>query len=204
MGWAPDYVTRDELKAFVRIDDDLDDAQLDLAIASASRAVDRCCRRQFGAAPGPRYYTAKLDPVLNRMAIEIDDLMTADALHVHVDPDGDETFPTEVTSYTLRPRNGPADGRPWTQIVIGRAASTTFPDVPDAVRVTGQFGWDAVPATVKEATSLQASRLIARRDAPFGVAGSPQTGSELRLLAKVDPDVEVLLAPYRRRQVVLA
>ena len=51
----------------------------------------------------------------------------------------------------------------------------------------------------QEATLLQASRLAARRDSPFGVAGSPDAGSEMRLLARVDPDVAVALEPYRRR-----
>lgn len=50
-----------------------------------------------------------------------------------------------------------------------------------------------VPATVKLATEMQASRWAKRRDAPFGIAGSPEMGSELRLLPKLDPDVEVLL-----------
>jgi hypothetical protein len=67
------------------------------------------------------------------------------------------------------------------------------------VQVTATWGWTAVPATIKKATLLQASRFYKRRDAPFGVAGSPDMGSEMRLLAKVDPDVEVMLGDYRRK-----
>jgi len=52
---------------------------------------------------------------------------------------------------------------------------------------------------VHEACLLQSSRIAARRDSPFGVAGSPETGSELRLLDRVDPDVAVTLSRYRRR-----
>lgn len=206
MAWAPDYVDRDELKAFVRIEDDLDDAQLDLAIAAASRAVDRACGRQFGLSANlePRYYTAKLDPIGNRMAVEIDDVQELDGLQVHADHDGDDTYAREVTSYTPRPRNALAEGFPYTQLMVGRGASVGFPSDLDAVRVTARFGWSAVPPAVKEATALQASRLVSRRDAPFGVAGSPAMGSEVRLLAKLDPDVEVALRPYRRFQVVLA
>jgi len=61
-----------------------------------------------------------------------------------------------------------------------------------------------VPTTVKQATLLQASRVFARREAPFGVAGSPDMGSELRLLEKVDPDVAVMLVPYVRNRVKVA
>lgn len=206
MTWAPDYITGDELKAFVRIDDELDDAQIGMAITAASRAIDRATRRQFGRADQEveRFYTAKLDPVLNRMVVEIDDLMASSGLQVHTDPDGDETFPNLVTSYTLRPRNAPADGMPWTELVVGRGTSVSFPDTPDGVRVTGHFGWNQIPEAVKEACALQASRLLSRRDAPFGVAGSPAAGSEVRLLAKLDPDVDVVIAPYRRFRVVMA
>jgi hypothetical protein len=59
------------------------------------------------------------------------------------------------------------------------------------------FDEDDPPAPVKLACMLQASRLVKRRDSPFGVAGSPEFGSELRLLSKLDPDVENLLRPYR-------
>lgn len=206
MAWAPDYVTRDELAAFVRIEDSLDDDQLALAISAASRSVDRACGRQFGqAAREPRYFTARLDPLTNRMAVEVDDIMGAPSdVEVAADVDGDETYSAPVISYTLRPRNAPAKDEPWTQLVVGRGASVAIPGAPDAVRVTAPWGWSAIPAAVKQATSLQASRLLSRRDAPFGVAGSPEAGSELRLLAKLDPDVEVILRPYRRRSVVLA
>ena len=40
----------------------------------------------------------------------------------------------------------------------------------------------------------EASRWFARRNSPYGIAGSPEMGSELRLLAKLDPDVAVMLA----------
>lgn len=206
MAWSPDYLTRDELAAYVRIEDAADDAQITLAITAASRAVDHACRRQFGtvAAPIERYYTARLDPELSRMAVDIDDLASATGLEVHADTDGDDTFADEVTSYSLRPRNAPADGEPYTQLVVGRGASVGFPSTEDSVRVTGTFGWSAVPEAIKEATALQASRLLSRRDSPYGVAGSPTNGSEVRLLAKLDPDVDVIVAPYRRARLVIA
>jgi len=54
----------------------------------------------------------------------------------------------------------------------------------------------------KVATVLQANRLLKRRHAPFGVAGSPELGSELRLLARVDPDVAVSLRGLGRMRAV--
>jgi hypothetical protein len=58
---------------------------------------------------------------------------------------------------------------------------------------------DAVPASVRLAALLQAARLFKRGEAPFGVAavGTIDGGSGMRLLAKLDPDAERLLEPYR-------
>jgi hypothetical protein len=54
MAWAPDYVTDDELKAYLRIGDDVDDDQIALAIAAAARqaaAVTTVRRTDFDWVP---------------------------------------------------------------------------------------------------------------------------------------------------------
>lgn len=201
MTWKPDYATTAELAAFVRIDDALDDAQLGLAVAAASRAVDRSCRRQFGKvdAPEARAYTAFYDVTRDRWVVPVDDLMDMTGLVVKFDADSDESYTTAITSYGLRPANAAQASRPWEDLVV-HPGSLVLPDDREAgVQVTGLWGWTAVPDAIKEATLLQASRLLARRDSPYGVAGSPEAGSEMRLLAKVDPDVDVVLADYKRR-----
>jgi hypothetical protein len=200
MAWAPDYCTSTELKSFVRIADDLDDAQVALAISAASRAIDRACNRQFGleAAPVARYYTARWDRERNLWSIEIDDLMSESGLVVATDSDGDEGYSDSITEHRLRPRNASANGRPWTELVVLAGSTVTPVTVEDGVRVTALWGWSAVPTAIKQACLLQSSRLLSRRDSPFGVTGSPEMGGELRLLAKLDPDVEVTLAGYRR------
>lgn len=186
MAWAPDYVTVDDLTDFVRITDDDDDAQAALAIAAASRAIDRLCRRQFGlvAAPEVRYYRPKWNRTRCAYVVDVDDLMTTTGLLV----DGEA-----VASPVLLPRNAAAKSRPWTALELGTTRPTS------EIEVTARWGWTTVPATVKEAALLQASRVFARRGAPFGIAGSPDSGSEIRLLAKVDPDVAVSLEDYRRK-----
>lgn len=187
MAWAPDYCTAAELKAFVRVDDTVDDAQVALAVTSASRAVDDYCGRQFGVvtAAEARTYRPWPDYVRGRYVASVDDLQTTDDLVVEVNG-------TAVTDYDLEPVNAAAKGRPWTMLALPRGSSGC-----DVV-VTAVWGWTAVPVAVKEATLLQGSRLISRRDSPYGVAGSPDQGSELRLLARVDPDVAVALRGYRR------
>lgn len=201
MAWAPDYADTTALRAFVRLTDDQDDDQVALAIATASRAIDRATHRQFGlvAAPEARYYTARYDAVHRRWCTEVDDLMDDTALAVAVDTAGDGTYAGAVTAHALRPVNAAAKGRPWTSLLV-RPGSAVQPSTLDAgVQITARWGWSAVPAPITQACLLQASRLLARRDSPYGVAGSPEAGAEVRLLARVDPDVEVALADYVRR-----
>jgi hypothetical protein len=202
MTWAPDYATPSELGARVRIGDALDDAQLSQAIAAASRAIDHATGRQFGqvASVEVRYYTAHWSRQSYRWEVEVDDLMTTTGLLMDVDilDRGDYPYSVDTSYVRTRPSNAVAKGRPWTQLSIVPFSPIQFSDARDAIKVTALWGWTAVPSAIKQATLLQASRLLARRDSPFGVAGSPEMGNELRLLAKVDPDVAVALAPYRR------
>lgn len=200
MAWAPDYATLAELKSFVRIDDLVDDAEVALTITAASRAIDKATNRQFGLAATAvdRYYAARFDRSRGRWVVDIDDLMTVTGLVVSFDSADDGTYGDPIDEYQLKPINATADERPWTQIVVHPSSTTVPTGLEGGVEVTAQFGWTAVPAAIKEATLLQASRFLARRDAPFGVAGSPDAGSEVRLLARVDPDVAVAVAPYRR------
>jgi hypothetical protein len=200
MAWAPDYITSAELKAFVRITDSDDDVQVGLAVTAASRAVDRATNRQFGqsATAEDRFYTAVWDRKLCRWTVRIDDLMTISALSIHYDSADDGTYGDLVDEYQLKPVNAAANGRPWTDIVVSPNSATTPGGIEDGVEVHGTFGWSAVPTTIKQATLLQASRFLSRRDSPFGVAGSPDIGSEMRLLPKLDPDVALAVRPYYR------
>lgn len=200
MSWAPNYVTSEELKAFVRIDDAADDVQIGLAIAAASRSIDRACNRQFGTvdAPEARYYTASYDRRRRRWVVEIDDLSTSVALAVAYDSDDTGAYADAITDYQLKDVNAAANGLPWTRLVVHPNSDTVPGPIEDGVEVTGTFGWAAVPDTIKEACLLQASRVLARRDSPYGVAGSPEAGNEIRLLSKLDPDVALAVRPYYR------
>lgn len=191
MAWAPDYTTVAGLKAYVRIGDGLDDVQLAVAISAASRAVDAHCNRQFGKvdAPDQRAYTARPSYETGHWVVDVDDLASASITLA---------APVAAEPYRLEPVNSAAKGRPWTRIAFEATADSLLTGDPFEVSVTATWGWPAVPAAVEQATLLQASRLAKRRDAPFGVAGSPEMGSELRLLAKVDPDVAVALHGFRR------
>lgn len=193
MALRPDYVTLAEFKAWLRIplDDVTDDDELGRHITSASRAVDTHCNRQFGLAPAPVAYTAtvwgrSITAAYPESMAAIPDLMTAVGMTVTADGSA-----VDSADWTLLPVNAEFEERPWTGIRVAG------PRCAELV-VTARWGWTDVPVAVKEATLLQASRFNIRRDSPFGIAGSPDNGSEMRLLARVDPDVAVSLADYVR------
>lgn len=193
MAWEPDYCTVAELKRYARIPSDNtdDDVEIALDVTAASRAVDEFCgpMRQFGTVAAQlRTYEARPVRRSGRGYVwraDIDDLTTVSGLVVEVDGEA-------VTSddYTLYPLNALAEGRAYEWVDLAGYATE--------VEITAAWGWSAVPTPVKRATMMQGNRFRIRRGSPFGIAGSPEQGSELRLLAKIDPDVSVILRKYRR------
>jgi hypothetical protein len=205
----PDYATVAELKAYISpgIQDNADDAALALSITAASRSIDSATGRQFGKVdPDDPPVAMVYGPTSRgRAAVAIDDLMDTTDLVVEV-AGGDGIYWDGVygaplvldgtAGFSLYPWNAPAAGRPWTMLV--GAAGVRWPTRERAVRVTARWGWTAVPAEVRQACLIQASRIFRRKDAPFGIAGSPELGSEMRLLSKLDPDVAVLVSGLKR------
>lgn len=190
MAWAPDYLTVDEASEYLRIPAGRDDAQLEMWVSTVSRLVDQRCNRQFGRLDTAQTMTyrepAVYEPVSGLYLLAIDDVCDETGLLVNGGT-------LAAAGALLYPFNAALKGRPYTHLVW-----TSRPSLPDAVTVTSRFGWAAVPPQVTAACKLQLARLNARRDSPFGVAGSPSEGSELRLLARLDPDVAVTLAGVSR------
>lgn len=158
--------------------------------------MDGATNRRFYAdldATKVRYYTPSV-----RKTQVIDDLITLTALDT--DPDGDGTFDVSWTlnsDFVLHPLNASADAEPWTRFEVHPAGDHVLPvDLPRSVRVTGKFGWSAVPAGIKEATMILASKLLRRaREAPFGIVVGVEGGMRI---ARMDPDVRSLIGPYTR------
>lgn len=187
MAWRPDYTTSARLKSYLRIDDTADDEFIADWVSAVSRNVDDFCGRQFGKSDGAELRTC--EGVWDRrncvMVYEIDDLYDATDLVV-TGPSG-----AVVTGWSLRPLNAPLNGRTYTQLRAPAAGPLGL--------LSEFWGWPAVPASIPTAIHLQAARLAVRRDSPFGVAGSPSDGSEIRLLARLDVDFITTLKPFVRR-----
>ncbi len=201
MAWAPDYSTLALLKAHMRVTDVNDDVELQACLTAASRAIDYECDRQFGSAAQTRYYSPDCQLLLDgRPALAIDD--TFAAMTVTTDLANNGLFATSLvsgTDYDLWPYNAPSDVLPWTHLLLKSTSNTYLPWTNRSVKVVGTFGWTAVPAVVADAVLIQAARFFVRRDSAYGVAGSPSLGSEVRLLARLDPDVALLLTSVKRR-----
>lgn len=191
MAWAPDYTTTEVLSDYLRADGTAteDEQFLAMWITACSRNVDNFCGRQFGlTALEERFYEPTWDPNERYWFVEIDDVQTTTGMVV-ADDDGNAI---DAGDYRLLPRNAAVKGRPYERL---RLASRVCD-----LSVTAQFGWSAVPPAVPLGMLLQAARVAKRRDAPFGVAGSPADGgSEIRLLAQLDPDFKTTLRPLQRK-----
>ena len=141
--------------------------------------------------PVARYYTP-LDP----WTMNMDDSVSI--TEVATDDNFNQTWDTvwATSDYMLEPVNNPQRGWPVNRMLaIGRYVFPYY--LPQAVRITGVWGWTATPAEINMATLIQAARLFTRRQSPFGIAGSPDLGT-VRLTAKLDADVEALLRPFRK------
>ena len=177
----------------------LSDELLTLALDAASEQIDVWTRRTFAADAMP---TARVYNPENPWYVNIDPVTTTVGLVVATDDNGDGTFETTWTlgtDFRLEPLNAAVDADAWTRLAA--LGPRTFPRHTrwPGLRVTAAFGWPGeVPSAVHQACLQQAHRLFERRVSPYGVAGSPETGSELRLLARLDPDVEALIRHLRR------
>lgn len=192
------YVTAAALKNTLSLTGEtFADADVNAAVEAASRGLDEGCGRRFWADPDAlqvRYYDATGD------LVRIDDLVTLTTLAT--DPGGDGTYEqtwTRDTDFVLSPLNAPADGRPWETVTRHPSGSHRFPaGYPRAVRVTGRFGWPAVPPAIAQATTILAAKLLKRsREAPFGVVSMGLDGAAVHI-ARTDPDVGFLVRPFIR------
>jgi hypothetical protein len=190
------YITPDALKASLSLSgESYADADILLAISAASDQINQQCNRRtfsLDSSATERLYWG------DGSFVFIDDAV--DVTLVEIGP-GDGTFPYSLsvgTDYDLEPLNASADGEPYTKIRIRRHGNAYGHHCHRQVRVTGTFGWPAVPDLVLSATSLLAGRFVRRiREAPFGVI---QVGLESQpaRIAVTDPDICSMLTPLTK------
>jgi hypothetical protein len=190
------YVTLNEVKDALNLEDSIDNAGIELAIATASRMIDDYCGRFFyqdgtSIAPATRYYTPQ-----DFYTVAVDDFVSLS--EIATDDNFDQLYQTiwTATDRMFEPVNNPSRGWPLNRILA--VGAYVFPaNLPQSVRLKGIFGWSSVPFEVKTAAKIQSARLFLRNQSPFGIAGNTDMGT-VRLAAKLDADVEALLRPMRK------
>lgn len=185
------YATLVELREYIGMTDNVSASDTDLtrALAAASARVDGICGRTFAtAASATKVYDVGFGYVER---VWIDDVSTTAGLVV--EQSYDAAGWSAVTGWRLGPVT-PYAGFPYTHLEAN-IMGTTFPGM--YARVTGSFGWAAVPDSVKQATLLIAHKLFRRRSSPTGVEGVADFGPVR--VSRTDPDVSALLSDYTRR-----
>lgn len=197
------YATLAQVKAALRITDTIDDTLIELAIESASRDIDAYCARVFySVGSSSRFYSA-LDPYY----CPIDDAQSISEVATSATSNGvyatvwaNPTTGNNDGDYQTEPVNAayPVDGIVMPITGLRALWNYLFPIAGGAalVKVTGVWGWSAVPTAIKQACVIQAARIFKRNDSPLGVAGFGDMGA--MRVSRVDPDVARMLEPYRR------
>lgn len=191
------YVSVDDVKTVLSIDDTNDDAVITATLDAVERMIEDHTGRFFyqdgsGASPVERLYVAEQSDL-----VWTDDIVSVDT--VTIDDDDDDVVDTDLASadYRLEPLNADKKDRPYTRLAIKLDADDTF-NTSRLVRVKGVFGWPSIPETVKRAVVMQTERIVkVQKEAPFGVAPVPGfEGTGIRMMNRLDPNVETMLAPY--------
>ena len=193
------YATQSGMKTLLGITKAAHDADIQRAVETASRWIDRYCGRRFYQDGS---VTARTYSPTDSTWLDVHDVSTATGLLVATDVDLDGTFEQSWTAddysgsygFALSPSGSAADGEPWTRL---EALNASWPTVRRGVKVTAKFGWAAVPTEVEQACLGLAVRLYKRKDAPFGVLEFPGSGA-VGPVPRTDPDLLNSIGHLRR------
>lgn len=197
------YCSVAELKSRIGMepDDTSDDDQLLLAAQAATRGVDQYCGRYFWQGTDTRVFCSDDVEICT-----VDDLVSVSSLSVDSTGLGtyDQTWAT--TDYKLEPVNAPTpspEPEPYTKVraLAGGGGRFLFPAVyplsnRQRIKITGVFGWPALPYSVKQAALQMAADTYAMKNAPFGVLGSADLGGMIRVSG--NPQLSRMLWSYKR------
>lgn len=196
------YATLAELKNRLDIDagDTANDVELESAIQAASRSVDTHTSQHFFKVVESRTLVPHSS---HRLKLGTFNTLVS-ATEVATDTAGDGSYATvwAVGDFQLVTHRGTStqtsapEKEPFTQIRAVGSLRFPMPSATgrlDLVRVTGTWGWDAVPHAVHEACLIVAAETFKLRDAPFGVAGFGEFGV---VRVRDNPKAAVLLVAY--------
>jgi hypothetical protein len=192
------YATVSEFKDWlpVPLTDGIDDPTIAGDLAAASHGIDYYCNTHFWKTP---VGTTRLFDTCDSQRLRIND--AAAVTQVATDTDSDGVFETvwSAGDFQLLPLNPDAGPETLPYMQIWAIGALSFPMATrrqGLIRVTGTWGWAAVPDAVVQSTLLLTNRLLKRRGSPEGVAGFGDFGV-VRITSQDDPEVVRYLTPYR-------
>ena len=196
------YLTLEECLTWVGRNESRDTYELEDIVTSVSRMIDRYCGRHFYTVAAdarefdvdPDGYTVTFGP--------FNDLISVTSVTYDNNDDGTYESTLSASGYQLlAPVQGQAPGVwPYTQLRV--TTSTLLPSPPTAsgrerlIRITGNWGWPAVPPEVKQAARLLVAEMAKLQDAPLGVAGQSEFGV-FRVSSYMPSRARQLLQPFR-------
>ena len=195
------YLTTSEAQSYIGMSAGVDTSELDDVITSVSRMVDRFCGRHFYQATA----TQKFFDSDDSESIDFGpygDLVSATAV-AYDDDDGTYESTIAATDYQLTPQGATTRGpisEPFTGLRV--LSGVSLPLAPASsgrtglVRITGTWGWPAVPVEVKQATRILVAEVYKLSDAPLGVAGFGEFGV-VRVQRQMPARAIQLLQPFR-------
>jgi len=161
---------------------------------------DAYCGRQFWqtASGTARYFTAE-----DGSELVVPDLVSVSALET--DENNDRTYERTWTTgdYDLEPYNAAEFDEPYTYIHITPDGEYSFPTGRKAVKITGVWGWPAVPRAIRAACSLECKRALKHAESPSGIAASEALGMWV-VEPSWHPKSLAFMRPYRRMFLVAA
>lgn len=176
------YISLTEFKAYKDIGstDATDDGVIEDLIEGASRLIDRMTGQYFrtGTTGAVKYYTASdydilfTDPIISLESLKTDE--NGDGTYEYTWNTGQSTG-----DFYLMPMNQESTGftYPYTWIEINPNGDYSFPTNPKGVKVTGKFGWAAVPQDIKVACYEIANAAYGRRSGQNLTGNAEITGA---------------------------
>jgi hypothetical protein len=211
------YLGVEEFKATAQLQGiTTENSDIVLAIEIASRGLEDAYQGRWTltGAGQVRYYTAntlrtvRLGDVIAITSVDVDfvGFFDYDSDWALGSPGGQYSTNIPTSDYVLDPderlvhglKASGGDGEPFRLLRLKRGSQMLYlPAGRDAIRITGQFGWETVPSGLKWAVTLVATRLLRRtRDAPFGIISFGQDTAIARVRDIVnDPEVVMAMNP---------
>ena len=185
-------------RAMFRLQDDGVDrtAQIEAHIASASRVIDRYCRRQFGRkdTATARRYTVNGE----RRRFYLDDVSAPDDLLVEYRYHSDDWVTLRDGDYEMGPYDAPTarlEPRPYEWIDLLPNART-FACWPPQIRITAKWGWPAVPDPIRDCAAELVGLIL--RESPRSKGEVSQAGIPVESTPQGRRVMSDFLSQYRK------